>query len=58
MYDGVLLYGYDIHVSYSYSSFIEHDDYDVLSEDSDTHENFRFRKKNYDCRIINLYFVD
>ena len=42
MYDGVLLYGYDIDLGYSHISFTEYDDYDVLSEDSDTGEIIGF----------------
>ena len=33
----------DIHVQHAYTPLIEYDDYDVLSEDSDTGESIGFR---------------
>ena len=44
MYDAVLLYENDSNVVFANSSHIEHDDYEVLSEDSDTGEVIGFGK--------------
>ena len=43
LFDAVLLYENDIDVEHAYLSLVEYDDYDVLSEDSDTREFIGFR---------------